>query len=391
MDLIATKSFLIKTVIVFVSVVALYYTSVYTYTAIKNAYLRIFPPAPETPESKFGKLPVLKFTSLELKGNPTYTLSTNNARFPNFKDRIKVYPITEPKASLLSESNIKNLAKDLGFTSEYTKLNDAEFEWVDGNNKRSFRANVVTGNYTVASDFEKLESAMSNVPAITQKDASTKVLNFIRSKGLFTTDELNALNLQYTPVNIKFGKIQDLTEFPNLAKIFKVDIIRSVAILDKTENPNKPKILASYRIYGPSAKDSSMTIYVTNHQTVFKYPIMDVTKWQIDYSRGSEYFLSNISAVWDAVKHNKGVVAKLKLNSSDNFEVKDIGDVASVDIRNVTLSYYEPKEYIKYLQPIYVFEGTFTTKGDANNLGETGDIVIYYPAVRGDWIETTVN
>ena len=55
-------------------------------------------------------------------------------------------------------------------------------------------------------------------------------------------------------------------------------------------------------------------------------------------------------------------------------------------VNNIYLAYYDTPKLEKYLQPIYVFEGNYTTVG-----GGAGQITLYYPAISGDYILPVTN
>ena len=131
-----------------------------------------------------------------------------------------------------------------------------------------------------------------------------------------------------------------------------------------------------------------MNFYVTNAAEPFKTPIINYTYWDIDYNTKSEYGLTPISTIWSTVSQNKAVIAYLRTEGEDYFEsFKNNLKVDRIEIKDIYLAYYESVEYQKYLQPIYVFEGTFATVPEAGKLPRRGEIVIYYPAVSGENVQ----
>ncbi|HAZ29270.1 TPA: hypothetical protein DCY43_00750, partial [candidate division WWE3 bacterium] len=55
--------------------------------------------------------------------------------------------------------------------------------------------------------------------------------------------------------------------------------------------------------------------------------------------------------------------------------------VDKILINKIYLAYYDSPKLQKYLQPIYVFEGNYTTVGSS-----AGQITLYYPAISGDYV-----
>lgn len=386
MNLTETRTFTIKVIIVVVGLITAYYTGVFIYGLGVKAYQAAFPPDPILPEAKFGRLPKLKMTSLTLNGAPTYSLATKTGSLPNIRDRIKVYKTVKPAATLLSEQNLKKTAEALFFKPEYTKLSNSDFQWVDGENQRSLIGNVVSGNYNLSSDLDKIQTALNTVGTITEKDALSKTVAFARTRNLFTKEELDTITLKSTPTIIQLNKLRDAKLVPNQTKMIKVDVFRN---LPEYQKGSKTKIAKLYRILGENPNESNISFYITNQKDLFKFPIADINLWKIDYTSGTEYFLSSVASVWDAIKENKGIIAYAKLDEADYFESYVPLDIKNIEIRTIDLAYYESKEYLEYLQPMYVFEGIFETKTKAyGELPKKGSIIIYYPAVRGDWVKS---
>jgi hypothetical protein len=359
-----------------------YYSGKFLLIQGVGIYRKLFPVEVPIPEAKWGKLPTLKMPSVTIEGSPQYILDTVNGNLPTFQDRIKVFPIIEPSTTLLSEQGIQKLAGDLGFVGSYTKVSTSGRRWVDGTNQRTFDANTITKNFTLETTLSKLASISSSTASITDSDATGMVSTFIKSKTLMNSTDIDNLYTSTLSVQIILGNLREIKPVPTPPKIIKVDVYRNLLYSPATTN-RKATI---YKIIGPNPKDSLINFYVTNNSNIFKFPTINFTYWEVNYKDGSEYYLSNISTVWQAIQQNQGIIAYARTKSGDFFVSQNNIAIGKVEIRDIYLAYYEPKELSKYLQPIYVFEGQFETKAQLGKLSEQGEIVIYFPAVRGDFV-----
>lgn len=368
MTLAETQQTVKKLILVAIIMTFLYYSGKFALTMGKKAFLAFFPPEPEPAAQIFGKLPKLSFQKIEIQGNPQYVLDTASGRLPDLPDRSYVYKINQPKPNLLSEQKIKKIAQDLGFSGDFTKLSPSQLKWVDGTTNRIFDANVVTQNFSLEIDNNRLSSVAANLPTITASDSKESVTNFLKSKSLIDQTDKDYAEFITVPTQVTLGQIKEAKLTPNQAKLMFVGMKRSVDIVNK------------FPILGTNPKMPYVNFLVTNDRDKYKYPQIHFVYWSINYDQKSDYNLSPIKSVWDAVKNNQGVVTYLKPKDTDFYAQSVPTSINTIEIRNIYLAYYEPKELETYLQPIYVFEGQY------KSAAEIGDIVIYYPAVRGDLV-----
>lgn len=385
MNLAETQLALRKMILSFFLIVMSYYLGKYLLIQGRNTYNKLKPPEPAPVEAKFGKLPRLTMKSIKIEGHPKYVLDTNTGKFPKFPDRLNVYRIVQPQPNLLSEQRIKKLAIDLGFNKGFTKTSTSEFRWVDGKNNRILEANVVTKEFNLVTPLEKIGAVLSQASTITEADAKEKASSFIKSKGVISPPDLDNLSFTTVPSQIVLGQLKDSKLFAEQTKIIKVDGYINV-VKRATDPKGKQKTISSYKMLGPDPKTSLINIYITNNNGAFKFPLINFKYWQPDYNNGSDYFLSSIKDVWKTIQAENGIITYLKSSSNDYYEKTTNTNLKLIEIRNVYIAYYEQKNLTSYLQPIYVFEGQYTAT-TLKGTSETGEIVLYYPAVRGDFVK----
>lgn len=359
-----------------------YYTGKFLFFAGLGVYNQMFPKEIPPPPAAFGMLPMLEMPSHEILGSPSYILETDSGTLPNFSDRINVYKVIKPTPNLLAESQMKSLAATLNFSTGFTKKNVSEFQWIDGNAEKTMWANVITKEFIVKTKLDKLGSVLSSVNTITEDDGINMVSGFIKSKGLLPKAEEDTMRFETVPTIVNLAKYQDMKRFPKQSKVIKVNVYREINQLIPFKQES-----ASYNILGPNPKNSLMSFYVTNEADKYKFPDIDFTHWEVDMESKSMYPISNIVSVWDVIKAGKGVIAYVKLDEKGYYSTYKPINIAEIQIRKIELAYFEPKEYAEYLQPIYVFSGTFKTNAEAGTLAKKGEIVIYYPAVTGEYVQ----
>ena len=337
----------------------------------------IWPEKEEAPLAAFGILPKLNMTSIKIEGNPEYILELPNSKMPNFPDRQNVYKIPEPLPNFLAEQDMKNLAEEMQFSTSYVKVDDATFKWTDGNRARTLNANIVKRDFALETNPERLTTIANNNITISNLDAETKVIQFIKSNNLMAG--IDAGNIFTTSVvsDIFIGKIRESRTTTDRSKLIKVNVYRNIV-----EGDNK------FPVLGRNPRDSMASFYVTNAEEPENFPIINYIYWPINYddSGKSEYSLSPITAVWQTIQQGNGVISYLRTENSDYYDPLQAVKVSKIEIRDVYMAYYEQREYAQYLQPIYVFEGVITTASEPGKLSETGSIVIYYPAVSGEQV-----
>lgn len=386
MTLAETQFNLRRWFVIFVVIVAFYYIGSAIFGGVYNVYLAFFPPKQPIAEARFGKLPKLKMYPLQIEGNPQYSIEIPQQEIPAFPDRLNVYRFVEPQPRFGSEDKIKDLAKSFGFTSEFTKPSTSEYKWTDINTGRTFLADSVNESFKLDIKFDNLLTISNNNPTILITDAVDKTEKFIRSKDLLLPADLETLSTTAIPTNLSPGKLRESKIYQDRAQLIKVNVFRKLKEVKKGSDPKKPEY-NEYPILGPSPKDSLMNFFVSGASTPLDIPIGNFIYWKVDNDNKSEYSISPMNLVWDTVQQGNGIISYLKLDDGDYYDSPSKLDLNRIEIRKIYMAYYENREYAEYLQPIYVFEGRFTTNTTSTDpLSKNGDIIIYYPAVRGDYV-----
>lgn len=341
-----------------------------------GAYRHFFPKEAPAPEARFGQLPKLNMTTAQISGQPEYVLEISNQEMPAFSDRANVYSLTEPTANFMAEKETTDLAKALRFNENYVPLDDATFKWTDGNGQRTLTANIVKEDFILITDSDRLNTIANNSNTIAIVDAEQKALQFIKSNILMSGSDLDNMFTYSIASDVLQGNVRESQTTTDRSKLIKVNVYRNIVDQNNV-----------YPVLSRNPRDSLTSIYVTGASTPENMPNMNFVYWPADYENKSQYRLAPINAVWETVKQGNGVISYLKTENSDYYDPPKKLSLSRVDIRRIYMAYYEQRDYTPYLQPIYVFEGVFTTSPEEGKLSESGDIVIYYPAVSGEHVQ----
>jgi hypothetical protein len=115
----------------------------------------------------------------------------------------------------------------------------------------------------------------------------------------------------------------------------------------------------------------------------FNFPTVSAYFWPVNPDKKASYPIISVDEAWNAIKNGKGVIVNVTPKNSNPFLPYSPTRVETILIDKIYLAYYDHPVLQKYLQPIYVFDGKYTTGGT-----EGGYITLYFPAVTKDWVKT---
>ena len=335
-------------------------TVLYRFAA--NLYLTLNPPPEPPPTVGFGKLPKLTLSSLEIEGNPTYLLETPTGELPTFVDRIQVVAMAQVQPTLLGEEKARELARDLDFGGQGVLSTDRRtLTFGDEIDKRTLAVNVVTQNFTLSTNLERI-SSLSLGRAASGPDAIQEAQGTLNSLGLlkFGFDTGNQTAAFWAVTNGTGVEVGSTSE----AHFTEVNFFRSL-----TEVTSQ-----SYPILPANPKAGLIRVWVTSklkpdilNTLSLSYNAQEV---EIDKSKVETYPLENIATAWGSVKQGAGIAY-----------VEVSGEINSISITNVSIAYFDDPQHQDYLQPIYVFSGVTKT-----NNGKEGEFFAYAPAISASWI-----
>lgn len=364
--------------IVLVGFIAVLYTIGYlSFPFAVQTFYSVFPKKQEA-LPVFGRLPAIKFNGIPLapSAKPEYNLNTRDGRLPNITPQvINVFEIKKPAVSFSAGKNAQKNAATLFFTDENlaSELSGSTFRWLDSKFSRELTINITLNTLDYRTNEANIRDLFEATPQLTFDPENTKsrLIDIFESLGYFN-DDFYKNGTQKTT----YGRITDNgvveTVTPQEYMLAKVDFFRTIQKIP---------------LLGPRFDNGLLEIVYAKPKDganeALNYTRIKAAEWSVDTEKIGKYPPVPVEVAWKAVQENKGVYAKAKLKDASVFEKDQPLDISRVFIENIYLAYYDSETYQKYLQPIYVFEGTFTTID-----GQSGRVVIYTPAIGGNFVAT---
>jgi hypothetical protein len=356
---------------IFFLVVFLYYLIFHLLFPRARLLIARFLPERTPPNVLYGQLPKLNFESKRVYNSSIeYELNTRGGLLPvNFPKKMIVYKFKEPQFSYLAGQNAEVHAELLGFNDNdlISNLKSDIFEWRDLQSTSRLTIDLNNNKLTISTQMNKIADFLYDNRV--EKDKIER-----RSEELF--EKLNRIDDTYRIANKKltFGRVLgtrvlEATE-KEPANIIKVDIYRMVGEYPVlSDDPDEGNLNVTF------GKDSRSPDPLNN-------PVMNAYYWEIDPDDSATYPISFISDVWNEVKTSNGILAGVYLKNRNPFEPYEEISIERILINDIYLAYLDTKENQKFLQPIYVFEGNFSSRGNKG-----GEVVVYYPAVQPEFIQ----
>jgi hypothetical protein len=278
----------------------------------------------------------LSFTLDTIEGTPITATST-----------ARVFFIPEPQSKLGYRSKLLLMAKQFGFESnvKYTLDHDEAFF---SDETKKLTINIANFNFNYEYDFSKEDSLFEATVLPSESEIKNKAINFIKTIDRYP-DELAKGKVTIAYFNYKSSD-QSITptDDPNLANLVEIDFYRA----DIDELP----------VVSPKFTTSPNHLVLT-----FKEGEMKILKAKIS-------FFEKYEEEFGVYPLKTGDEAYRELASGGAVVIANPTQNKDIVIKKMFLAYFDPDEYQKYLQPVYVFLGK-------------NDFVAYVWAVSNDYLK----
>jgi hypothetical protein len=287
-----------------------------------------------------------------------------------------VYKFKPVPYSYLAGKNALSDAVKLGFTEAdlTTDLKGNIYKW------RSIRTGAILEILTETRELKLTTNLMGRdtdfiVGSIDEKSAKATAQKLFESLGRFTdgyypSGSAVAYLGRYSP-----GSLVE-TKYPREAQMARVDFYRYIN---------------NYPVLGPDPKKGLLEAYVRTppkdlrESSTLDNPVIEAYFWEINPDSRATYPIITADEAWKSVKAGKGVTANVTPRDANPFVPYTSTRVESILIDNIYLAYYDTPNPQRFLQPIYVFDGKYTTRGT-----DGGYITIYFPAITRDYTKQEV-
>lgn len=314
----------------------------------QNWWIAAHPPPEIPPAQAFGKINPVRFPTRGTQPQYYPVLETIGGAFPAFKsNKANIYFIPQQKSNIYVWERARAWARRVGFTDEPEKKDEFTYIFRSiGSLSREMELNVVTGNFTLITDYQNSFGFSSSNNAPSKEFALSEASKFLTEVGIFANDLKSGYQeftyLTYNPPNL------ETAISPSEADFVRVSFFRQPIEIKDAED----KIIESYKILPPDFQEALISVLVSGANDPQKR-IIEVKYIHFPISRetSSDYYLLPIQEAWKQLQENRAFLA----NFGQNYDGR-------VVVRNIYLAYFDPvsppeEQETLYLQPIYVFEG----------------------------------
>lgn len=371
MNLVTVSYYAKTTIKVVIAIIAIYLILLITKPITKKIFYAVFPPK-DAPNYAYGPLQPLEFTPIVNDSEPTYTLNTKNGRLPgDFPQSMKVYKYVETPILFEAGRTAQLKANYLGYTDNefIANLNDEIYLWRKNQSGANLKINTTTQTLEQNTSLNN-KSSLYTRGALTESKAITKGSQILVELG-YLTDTLYKDGSTQVSVGEILPRQIGYVNNPSKAHLYRIDYFRKV---------NEYPILND----NPKASNTNITIgeYIAKTNIIADTaPIINAYEWSLVPNDSATYPLIPIKQAWDAVSTGNGVITNITPTEQNVLSLPNINKqiIDQILINNIYIAYYDTKKPQQFMQPIYVFEGTYTINGKA-----AGSISIYYPALTND-------
>lgn len=306
---------------------------------------RFFPTPPPAPTVAFGKLPILHFPKSVTSQKLSYSLETFSGSLPNLPSQVKVYQVISDQPGLLSLQKAKERVAKIGFINGEVALSTNTYRWLDTQNGRSLKFNIVTNDFDLSSNFfeNPLVLSAENLPSSQKAEGLAK--NFFSQLDLLPSDLGEIKTSLWT---IQKNNLLSASSFSN-AQIVKVNFFQKS--LDNLSIISSKKDTSLINVFIASNKNEGQ---IVEAHFFYRSP---------DLNNSSTYPLKTPAEAFEELKNNEAYIANI------NDKTK-----TDISIKNVYLAYYIDPENQGFFEPVFVFEGD-------------NSFSAYLPAISSSWFE----
>lgn len=352
--------------------------------------------------NKFGKLPELAITKLELdaKSTPVYDLQTTNGRlyiedakgyqFTNVPSVVYVYKYYETQPSLYLNQEIKDLGTKIGYTT-IPEDKGTYLRWTSSTGFRVLEITKLTRDIKISTDILK-DSAFDKLKPFTAglQKYQTQLYTSLAQKGMVNsnyTDRsyVSEFNSEFLVWNSDVGAYErtdsaSRAEFAriNLSKTVIANYVKvpsNITTSDKIAEYLLPRqIVSTVRTDSPRVSGINAIVGTKADEIYF----LTLSGTEYNLSAPETYDIISVTEAYNNLQKGEGYLTDLRRNKINQDYMYSPENVKTFHVQKIYLDYYEPLfRTQQYLQPIYVFRG-YADLAD----GETAEFTTYIPAIR---------
>lgn len=360
---------------------------------------------------------VLEIPSLQLAEGTemSFDIRTDTGKIDSLPEIINIYKFNNRTQSLTAQADAKVLASAMGFDPDIIeRVNTEGYRWVDRSSGRTLEIFAKNLNFTLRTDISVMRNNTATGILPSEQEAKSIAVNALNSIGVYPPDYASG-NHKSTLININpdgsFRKAKSLAE----ADLIRVDLTRTKSIITVPSNiDNAEKMVSDFSrrtliepveetsvindnrvsvftfntlVSFPETQKSNITVYVgpdisgVSGKTSQIYQI-DYTYWPIASESCGTYKLIDPEFAIEMVQRGEGSLVYLSNTGGDDVIEYMPRVVKKFIILDIFLVYYEDRDELEYLQPVYLISGEAIFEDSTK-----GSFDFFYPAINYDIVQ----
>ena len=330
-------------------------------------------------DNSFGTILYPKIDTLIISDDSTPEFATNG-KFPTFPSSVNVYQVKKPRETFSSLVKAEDIAKSLGFKTDYHKDGNLVIWQEDGRyfsfdrltQDMYYKNSKLSGNKDFSSYLDARESIDNAFKKIlSQLKIYTNSYRINNQYYLLDEDDSYKLVTSLDLANYLRRDYKLQYEIVSIASIYK-DLKKDTGDVKPINGILYTDNLFEGEFYVIMAKDALGGDLIENLKE-FKLRILDV-----DIDAKGVYKLKPPEVAWEDVKKGRGYLKFLGEDSELFMDYKQVKVKRFLlDINKIELAYYMPDKWTGYIYPIYIFRGLANIEG-----GKTVNFVFYANAIE---------
>lgn len=348
----------------------------------------------------------------------SFDIKTDTGKIDSLPEIINVYKFNNRSQSLTAQADAKILAKAMGFDPDVIeRVSTQGYKWTDRAAGRTLEVEAKNLNFTLKTDTSVMRESSASSALPSEQEAKSIAVNALNSLGVFPSDYTSG-NHRTTLININpdgsFSKAHSLAE----ADLIRVDLIRIKSMITIPSNiENAEKMVRDFSrrtLIEPTeetstATDSRLSIFTFNTlvsfpqtqranisvyvgPTITGVPTRVSKIYQIDYTYRpiaaeacGTYKLVDPEYATEMIQQGEGSLVYLSNTGADDVVDYMPKAVKKFIILDIFIVYFEDREELEYLQPVYLISGEAIFHDDTK-----GTFDFFYPAINYDIVQDKI-
>lgn len=364
----------------------------------------------------------LEIPSLQLAtgSEMSFQIDTDTGKIEDsLPDIINVYRFDNPIQSVTAQADAKKMAEELGFNPDAIIRRNAEsYVWVNNELDTTLEVQAKNLNFRFKTEAARIREAARESALPTEQEAKNYAAGVLRSLGAYPEDYSKGDHrTTYIKVNPD-GSFRKASA-PADADLIKVDFVRSKGMITIESNIvgaerivqtlsrriDDPPIIETPMVNGerievytfntlvsfPETQRSNITVYVgaANSEiqdSTMKYIYqVDYTFWPTEVEACGTYELISPQLAIEKIQAGEGSLVYLYETNGDDIVEYTPRKVKKFNVFDIFLVYYEDREELEFLQPVYVVSGEAIFDNDSKGLFD-----FFYPAINYDIVQNKI-